>query len=62
MRKKLTASEVVRLLARSKKVLDMTQKKAVSSAENSPIWLGFMAGSSRAQSYHEYGLGGEGGK
>jgi hypothetical protein len=36
MRKKLTANEEVRLLARSKMVPEMTQKKAVRSAENSP--------------------------
>jgi hypothetical protein len=53
IRKKLTANDEVRLLARSKKVPEMTQKKAVSSAENSPIWVGFMVDSSKAQSYHE---------
>jgi hypothetical protein len=58
MRKKLTANEVVRLLARSNNKPDMTQKNAVSSAENSPIWVGFMAGSSKTQSYHQCGFGG----
>ncbi len=41
MRKKSDRSEVVRLLARSKKMPEMTQKKAVSSAENSPHIVGF---------------------